>query len=120
SLIIHNFGEQDAVLELPTHPISPLPDNPGQFTGIAASPGIAIAPVVHYQLAPVSITEYHIENVEIEWQRLQHAIQRAKQEITMLLSHASVQIGDAEAAIFDAHLLFLADPVMLDAVRRYI
>ncbi|PNK07704.1 phosphoenolpyruvate--protein phosphotransferase, partial [Cylindrospermopsis raciborskii S07] len=98
----------------------PLPDNPGQFTGIAASPGIAIAPVVHYQLAPVSITEYHIENVEIEWQRLQHAIQRAKQEITMLLSHASVQIGDAEAAIFDAHLLFLADPVMLDAVRRYI
>ncbi|PNK11917.1 phosphoenolpyruvate--protein phosphotransferase, partial [Cylindrospermopsis raciborskii] len=96
------------------------PDNPGQFTGIAASPGIAIAPVVHYQLAPVSITEYHIENVEIEWQRLQHAIQRAKQEITMLLSHASVQIGDAEAAIFDAHLLFLADPVMLDAVRRYI
>ncbi|BAZ90781.1 phosphoenolpyruvate-protein phosphotransferase [Raphidiopsis curvata NIES-932] len=120
SLIIHNFGEQDPVLELPTHPISPLPDNPGQFTGIAASPGIAIAPVVHYQLAPVSITEYHIENVEIEWQRLQHAIQRAKQEITMLLSHASVQIGDAEAAIFDAHLLFLADPVMLDAVRRYI
>ncbi|PNJ96212.1 phosphoenolpyruvate--protein phosphotransferase, partial [Cylindrospermopsis raciborskii C03] len=100
--------------------ISPLPDNPGQFTGIAASPGIAIAPVVHYQLAPVSITEYHIENVEIEWQRLQHAIQRAKQEITMLLSHASVQIGDAEAAIFDAHLLFLADPVMLDSVRRYI
>ncbi|PNJ99669.1 phosphoenolpyruvate--protein phosphotransferase, partial [Cylindrospermopsis raciborskii C04] len=44
----------------------------------------------------------------------------AKQEITMLLSHASVQIGDAEAAIFDAHLLFLADPVMLDSVRRYI
>jgi phosphocarrier protein FPr len=120
SLIIHNFGEQDAILELPTLAISPLPDNPGQFSGIAASPGIAIAPVVHYQLAPVSIMEYHIENVEIEWQRLQHAIQRAKQEITMLLSHASVQIGDAEAAIFDAHLLFLADPVMLDAVRRYI
>ncbi|MCZ2201129.1 phosphoenolpyruvate--protein phosphotransferase [Cylindrospermopsis raciborskii] len=120
SLIIHNFGEQDPILELPTRTISPLPDNPGQFTGIAASPGIAIAPVVHYQLAPVSITEYHIENVEIEWQRLQHAIQRAKQEITMLLSHASVQIGDAEAAIFDAHLLFLADPVMLDGVRRYI
>lgn len=118
TLIIHNFGEQDPVVLEPTTPSSP--DNPGQFTGIAASPGIAIAPVVHYQLAPVSITEYHIENVEIEWQRLQHAIQRAKQEITMLLSHASVQIGDAEAAIFDAHLLFLTDPVMLDAVYRYI
>ena len=121
TLVMNNFGEDDSVLELrPPVPQSTTPTTQGELAGIAASPGVAIAPVVHYQSTPVAITEYHIENVEVEWQRLQSAIQTAQREIQTLLFEAAIQIGDAEAAIFDAHLLFLADPVLLAAVRQRI
>jgi len=121
TLIINNFGEDNTIVELPPAvPPEVTPPQQGEIIGIAASPGIAIAPIVHYQSATIAITEYHIENVQIEWQRLQSAMQIAKQEIQTLLSHASIQIGDADAAIFDAHLLFLADPVLLEAVKKSI
>ncbi|AFZ56663.1 phosphoenolpyruvate--protein phosphotransferase [Anabaena cylindrica FACHB-243] len=120
ALIINNFGEDDRIPELTAPPQEFVAPTHGELAGIAASPGVAIAPLFHYQSASVAITEYHIENVEIEWQRLQSAIQIAKQEIATLLSHTSIQIGDAEAAIFDAHLLFLTDPVLLDAARHHI
>lgn len=120
TLVINNFGEDDRVFEKPTAPQQVTPPTHSELTGIAASPGIAIAPVVHFQSTPVHFTEYHVENVEVEWQRLQTAIQIAKQEIQTLLFEASIQIGDAEAAIFDAHLLFLQDPVLLEAVHQRI
>jgi multiphosphoryl transfer protein len=117
-LIASNFGEDDTSDNLP--PVVEPPTQPtasGELAGIAASPGIAIAPVVHYQSTPVTISQYHVEDVESEWQRLQAAIHTAHQEIERLFSHASIQIGDAEADIFVAHLMFLEDPVLLDAVR---
>ncbi|TAE58355.1 MAG: phosphoenolpyruvate--protein phosphotransferase [Nostocales cyanobacterium] len=120
ALIINNFGEGEIIIQppLPSKEVTDL--SQGELKGIAASAGVAIAPVVYYQSISIPIIEYHIENVEVEWQRLQSAIQVAKQEIQSLLSHTSLQIGDAEAAIFDAHLLFLTDPVMLDAARQHI
>ncbi|MEA5620939.1 phosphoenolpyruvate--protein phosphotransferase [Cronbergia sp. UHCC 0137] len=121
TLVINNFGENDQSVKLPLTKKAEVPQlTQGELVGIGASTGIAIAPLIHYQSTPVTLTEYHIENVEIEWQRLQSAIQTAKQEIQTLLSHTSIQIGDAEAAIFDAHLLFLEDPVLLEAVRSRI
>jgi phosphocarrier protein FPr len=120
ALIINNFGEDDSIIQPPAPRQDVTVSSQGELTGIPASAGVAIAPLVHYQSASIPITEYHIENVNIEWQRLQSAIQIAKQEIETLLSHTSIQIGDAEAAIFDAHLLFLADPVMLEAARQHI
>ncbi|MBE9235269.1 phosphoenolpyruvate--protein phosphotransferase [Anabaena aphanizomenioides LEGE 00250] len=119
-LIINNFGEDDSIIAIPAPREEVTSPTEGELIGIAASSGIAIAPLIHYQSVTIPITEYHIENVEIEWHRLQSAIQIAKQEIASLLSHTSIQIGDAEAAIFDAHLLFLADPVMLEAARQHI
>ncbi|NET72804.1 MAG: HPr family phosphocarrier protein, partial [Sphaerospermopsis sp. SIO1G2] len=120
ALILNNFGEEDSVIDLPTPHQEITELNQGELKGIAASAGVAIAPLVYHQSAAISITEYHIENVEVEWQRLQSAIQIAKQEIQTLLSHTSLQIGDSEAAIFDAYLLFLADPVLLETAHHHI
>ncbi|HLP87318.1 MAG TPA: phosphoenolpyruvate--protein phosphotransferase [Nostocaceae cyanobacterium] len=119
TLVLNNFGEDDSLV-LPAKPEPHIDTTPsqGELLGIAASPGVAIAPVVQYQSASVNIPEYHINNLEVEWQRLQSAIQTAKQEIETLLSHTSIQIGDTEAAIFDAHLLFLQDPVLINTARQ--
>lgn len=120
-LFATNFGEDHtAANSLPISHYEVTPATHGELSGIAASPGVAIAPVVHYQPTPISITQYHVDNPEAEWQRLQTAIHTAQQEIQALFSQASIQIGDAEAAIFDAHLLFLEDPVLIEAAHQHI
>ncbi|MEA5503039.1 phosphoenolpyruvate--protein phosphotransferase [Halotia wernerae UHCC 0503] len=121
ALFATNFGEDDSALEFSQaihHEVTPAV--PGELLGIAASPGVAIAPVVHYQRPAITITEYHVDDPEAEWQRLQAAIHNACQEIQEVFSQASIQIGDAEAAIFDAHLLVLEDPVLLEAAHQRI
>ncbi|MBD2771275.1 phosphoenolpyruvate--protein phosphotransferase [Iningainema tapete] len=88
--------------------------------GIPACLGVAIAPIFQYHSSPIPIQQYHVNNIEPQLQRLLNAIQAAQQETQALLSQSSTQIGDAEAAIFDAHLLFLEDPVLMEAVQRRI
>ncbi len=121
ALFANNFGEDNVALNSPPafhHEVTPTTH--GELSGIAASPGVAIAPVVSYQPTHVAITEYHVDDPDIEWQRLQTAINTARQEIQAVFSQASLQIGDAEAAIFDAQLLFLEDPVLLSAAHQRI
>lgn len=120
ALIVNNFGEDDSFVKPQNVTLQEVtPATEGELLGIAASPGIAIAPVVHYGSVPIHVTKYNVDNVEIEWHRLQASIQIAKQEVQALLSHAYL-LGDAEAAIFDTHILFLEDPVLLESVRRRI
>ena len=120
ALIVNNFGENDSFAKPQNVTLEEvIPATEGELLGIAASPGIAIAPVVHYETVPICITQHNVENVEIEFQRLQASMQVAKQEVRALLSHAYL-LGDAEAAIFDAHILFLEDPVLLESVRKQI
>ena len=121
-LIESNFGEAEIVDEPPstTSPSSTKIPNSHSLQGIPASPGVVIAPTVRYQPTFLAVEERYIDDVEGEWERLQVVLITAYQEIQILLSHASTQIGDSEAAIFDAHLLFLSDPALLDAVRHRI
>ncbi|MCC5663292.1 phosphoenolpyruvate--protein phosphotransferase [Nostoc sp. CHAB 5784] len=120
-LFANNFGEDNVALNSPPalhHEVTPATH--GELSGIAASAGVAIAPVVHYQPTHIQITEYHVDDPDTEWQRIQAAIHTARQEIQAIFSQASLQIGDAEAAIFDAQLLFLEDPVLLEAAKERI
>jgi phosphoenolpyruvate-protein phosphotransferase/dihydroxyacetone kinase phosphotransfer subunit len=130
TLFTTNFGEQNT-----PPPTSHTPQTPptshtlSSLQGIPASGGVAIAPCFRYRKTPISsnqttsleeVQHYHIENSNDEWQRLQIALHTAQQEIQTLLSHSSIQIGDAEAAIFDAHLLFLEDPTLLETAQERI
>jgi multiphosphoryl transfer protein len=103
----------NALLHVPT-------PSPHQFQGIPASSGVAIAPIRLYIPTPVDVPHYHIDDTNYELQRLHITLQIAKEDIQALLSQASTQIGDTEAAIFDAHLLFLEDPVLLEGVHQRI
>ncbi|MFQ4145366.1 phosphoenolpyruvate--protein phosphotransferase [Chlorogloeopsis sp. ULAP02] len=129
ALVQSHFGEDDKILASQAISSSPTPAlSPSSLKGIPASPGVAIAPsfqfkkttVVWHHAAPIHVHEYHVENPETEWQRLQLALRIAQQEIQALLTHSSIQIGDAEASIFDAHLLFLEDPMLLETVQERI
>lgn len=60
-LFANNFGEDNVALNSPPalhHEVTPAIH--GELLGIAASAGVAIAPVVHYQPTHISITEYQV------------------------------------------------------------
>ncbi|BAZ20734.1 phosphoenolpyruvate-protein phosphotransferase [Kalymmatonema gypsitolerans NIES-4073] len=122
ALVETNFGEVLPDVETQRRPDTQIhiPSSHHFLQGIPASNGVAIAPVFLYRPTPIDIQQYHVDDIEAEWQRLQVAIQIAHEEIEAVFSQASIQIGDAEAAIFDAHLLFLEDPVVLEAVQQRI
>ena len=89
-----------------------------QASGIAASAGIAIGPLVKLRPAAVEIASRAIGNPEAEQQRLVAAIHGAQEETRALYEWSKTHIGADEAGIFDAQSLFLEDPELLGGVSR--
>ena len=101
----------------PTDPLSTDPLNPVSLKGIPASPGVAIGPSALYRPRPPEVVTRSIEDTAGEWRRLQDAVAVARDEIGALHRRAVAQVGPDEAAIFEAHLLFLQDPLLVEATR---
>ncbi len=118
-LAADNFGdrEMDAVPEVVATAVPPTPAEPGQLRGIAASPGIAIGPVLSYRPRLPAIVRETGKNSVAEWQRLQTAVQTAVTELQALQTQTEQQVGAAEAAIFEAHQLIVQDPDLQTAVQ---
>ena len=85
--------------------------------GIPASPGVAVGPAALYRPRLPEVVARAIEDTAGEWLRLQEAVAAARGEIDALHRRAVGQVGAAEAAIFEAHLLFLQDPALVEATR---
>ena len=85
--------------------------------GIPASPGVAIGPAALYRPRPPEVVVRPIDDAAGEWRRLQQAVAAARDEIDALHRRAVAQVGPDEAAIFEAHLLFLQDPLLVEATR---
>jgi len=89
---------------------------------LAISPGIAIGPVCLYRTVDkkAAVTKIEPDQVEIEQQRLQEALKKATDELRSLGEHVTQTVGSAEAAIFEAQQLILADPDLLTEVQALI
>jgi phosphotransferase system enzyme I (PtsI) len=86
--------------------------------GIAASIGFAIGPVFLYQREEIRIESCQVEDVSVEWQRLEHALSIAKQQLSLVYEKAKQESGEDQAEIFFAQSLILEDPELLDMVRN--
>ena len=114
-----NFGDRDNLQESPPAlPTAAMATDDGVVTGIAASPGIAIGPAVYYKPSLPPVEKYRIDDAPGEWARLEKAIGEAVQEIEQLQSQAVQQVGQSEAAIFEAHALMLQDPELVQTSRE--
>ncbi len=111
------------------------PSNTHNLSGIPVSPGIAIAPILFYPVDSLQdgkknesiLSQFSLpvaaqfpDNPEAEWEQLQIALSTAKSEIQQIRHQTAEVAGEAEAAIFDAHLLCLSDPVLLDGIHQEI
>ncbi len=87
--------------------------------GIAASQGIAVGPVVCYQCSELTIPERSPESAEVELARFQKACEQAYQELQGVRAQVEKRTGGQEhAAIFDAHMAMLEDPMLAESVKK--
>lgn len=93
-------------------------DEQWELTGVPASNGIAIGPAFLFAEEDLTYNRRNIANLDGEWSRLETALATAKVELTQLQQQAAEKVGAAEAAIFDAHALFLEDPDLLETARN--
>ena len=130
-LAADNFGEREteAAPEMtavsigstavePAETAVPSEIKEGQLYGIAASPGIAIGPVLQYRPRLPAIVRQTGQTSAAEWQRLQTAVNTAVAELQTLQAQTARQVGADEAAIFAAHQLIAQDPDLATAVRH--
>lgn len=88
--------------------------------GIAASSGISIAKAYHLVEPNLSFEKKNIENPEKEIERFQSALSQSKADLESIRDHAKENIGEDKAAIFDAHLLVLNDPELINPIEEMI
>lgn len=84
------------------------------YKGTGASPGVALGKALVIEHSELNIEKKNIENVETEVEKLQAAVEESKKELEKVKERAKVELGEHEAEIFEAHLLVLQDPELID------
>ncbi len=88
--------------------------------GIPAAPGIAYGPSFILDKGEFIVPKRAIAPSEIDSEiaRFEEAVGHARREIDQLKAKISQDMGSAHTGIFDAHLLVLQDPALLEQVTQ--
>jgi phosphotransferase system enzyme I (PtsI) len=88
-----------------------------EYQGIPASPGIALGPAFRFEQQTFGVDKKRIDDLQLEVDRFNLACDAAKAELALIAQKAETEAGAQEAEIFQAHIMFLDDPALVDAVR---
>ena len=88
--------------------------------GIAASDGIAIAEAYRLVEPDLSFSKTSVTDVDAEIARFKKAVEESTKELEAVRDKAKETLGEDEAQVFDAHLLFLSDPEFTGAIETEI
>jgi phosphotransferase system enzyme I (PtsI) len=88
-----------------------------EYLGIPASPGIALGPAFRFEQQTFGVDKKRIDDLQLEVERFDLACDAAKAELALIAQKAGTEAGAQEAEIFQAHIMFLDDPALVDAVR---
>ncbi len=93
-----------------------------KFTGIAASPGVGVGPV--FRLVPEELAVREVvlprDQVKPEIARFEAAREASRRDLTSIRDGIARELGEREAAIYEAHLLILDDPELKRSVEEAI
>ncbi|MBI5972113.1 phosphoenolpyruvate-protein phosphotransferase (PTS system enzyme I) [Staphylococcus caledonicus] len=90
------------------------------INGIAASDGVAIAKAYLLVEPDLSFANEKVTDTDAEIQKFRNALEASKIELTKIRNNAEKQLGPDKAAIFDAHLLVLDDPELIQPIEEKI
>mgnify|MGYP002758077226 FL=1 len=85
--------------------------------GIAASDGVAIAKAYLLVEPDLTFDNETVTDTEAEVAKFNGALNTSKVELTKIRNNAEQQLGADKAAIFDAHLLVLEDPELIQPIE---
>ncbi|EHV2921537.1 phosphoenolpyruvate--protein phosphotransferase [Enterococcus faecalis] len=88
--------------------------------GIAASDGVAVAKAYLLVQPDLSFNKTSVEDTEAEATRLDDALAKSTEELQAIRDKAAQSLGEAEAQVFDAHLMVLSDPEMVGQIKQNI
>jgi phosphotransferase system enzyme I (PtsI) len=93
-----------------------------KYQGLGISPGIAIGEAFVVELAKPVVWMHRIDDdhLEDEIRRFEKALAETKESIESIKRQIGQELGDEHAYIFDAHLLMLQDPFLVDGTKDYI
>ena len=120
-LVMSGFGESLAVVK-PPEPACPAAQQleQGQFQGLPVSDGYAIGSIFQFRLSAPIVPDTPSEGYEIELQRLGRAIEVARRAIQDRQAALARSEKSAQVMLFDAHVLLLDDPAMLEAAQEHL
>jgi phosphoenolpyruvate-protein phosphotransferase (PTS system enzyme I) len=90
--------------------------------GIAVSGGVCRGKIVVLSKAREAVPRLEIAESDLpqEMRRLEQALTRTRQQLLEVQRKVNEAMGAKDASIFDAHLLVLEDPTLIDEVTRVI
>ena len=119
ALAERDFDEEEPAVAAPTPlPAPPTRADEGSLAGLPGAPGTALGAARHFRAAEPEIPTEPATDPRAEWDALERAIVRVRAEIEATRESVAARAGEYNAAIFDAHLLFLEDEALLEPARR--
>ncbi len=88
--------------------------------GIATSDGVAVAKAYLLVQPDLSFNKTSVEDTDAEATRLDDALAKSTEELQAIRDKAAQSLGEAEAQVFDAHLMVLSDPEMVGQIKQNI
>jgi multiphosphoryl transfer protein len=113
-LAAERFGDEASTTEDETSPAKPaVTTTTGEFRGITASPGIGIGPARRLAQPDLDVREVRARDLDAELRALDAALATVRHELLGQRDGLLARGRQDEAAIFDAHLLFLEDAAIV-------
>lgn len=91
-----------------------------KVSGIAASDGIAQAKAYLLIEPDLTVEKKSTSDADAEKTRLSKAIEESKEQLGKIRAIAAESLGEEEAQVFDAHVMVLSDPDLIDQTHAVI
>ena len=91
-----------------------------KIAGIAAAPGIVIGKVYLFTKEKLEISKAPITNSEEAIINFEEALRQSKKELNKIFGIAREKMDEVRAAIFEAQLMILDDPILLSNIEKRI
>jgi phosphotransferase system enzyme I (PtsI) len=90
------------------------------YRGIAVSPGVVRGMLYVYRPQETAIEKRAVRDEDIagEFARLEQAVIKTRQQLIEIPQSIGKEMGDEKPGIFDAHLLVLDDPMLMEQVFK--
>jgi phosphotransferase system enzyme I (PtsI) len=93
-----------------------------KFTGIPASPGIGVGPVYLIVAQEYAVKDFPIaaDRVEAEIAFFEQALEASRRDLAQIRDGIAAELGEQEAAIYEAQMMMVDDPELRRAVLQSI